>query len=121
MTPLILILFTLTNQSIDTHKLAYSADLAARAQTRAEYLCEKKQWSHDGWIDSFIGKPGYIGENLAKLPKKKRESDRVYARKIHKALMASPTHRANIINPRYSEVGIGRDCDITVYLYWGKK
>ncbi len=83
--------------------------LMERAQTRAEYLCAHAQWSHEGWTSSFAGMGGYVGENLAT-----GFSD---ATSTHQAFMASPTHRANILNPRYSHVGIGEACGIHVELF----
>ena len=74
--------------------------LSEIATERAEYLCNRP-FSHDGWV-SFIQDVHYThaGENLAKGFKTDR--------KAHKALMKSPTHKANIVNPWYKEVGIGK-------------
>jgi uncharacterized protein YkwD len=33
--------------------------------------------------------------------------------------MASSEHRANILQPRFSAIGIGQACDITVELFGG--
>lgn len=80
--------------------LQMDAALTERAQTRAAYLCTHKQWSHDGWMDSFVGVPHPWGENLAEGFKTDKQT--------HKALMKSPTHRANIVNKNFKEVGIGK-------------
>ena len=87
-------------------------DLMARAQTRAEYLCERKQWSHDGWRDSFKGMAGHIGENLAR--------DYKTPKKAHDALMDSPTHRKNILDPAFKSMGVGKSCGMYVQLFFGK-
>lgn len=87
------------------------AVLTVRAYVRAYQLCEKNQWSHDGWIESFNGLSyTHAGENLAK-----GFSDNT---KAHKALMASKTHKDNILNPNYSKVGVAKgSCGIVVELF----
>ena len=84
-------------------------ELMARAQTRAEYLCEHDQWSHDGWKDSFKGLKGLRGENLVK--------DFTSTQQAHDALMKSPTHKANVLNPRFTKIGVGKSCGIYVQLF----
>lgn len=79
-------------------------DLAAKA--KAEDMGIKEYFSHnspDGktpW--DFINGAGYkysaAGENLA--------MDFLTADSAHKALMSSPTHRANILNPVFTEIGV---------------
>lgn len=87
-------------------------ELTVRAAMRANELCEKQQWSHDGWIDSFKGIPyHYAGENLSR----RFDSDD----DAFKALMLSPGHRANITNEHYSKMGVWKACGITVYLFTG--
>ncbi len=87
--------------------------LRQRAQVRAERMCAAGQFSHDGYQKAFAGL-GYrsMAENLAK-----GQRD---ARSVHSQLMASPGHRANILNGRYRAVGIGSACNITVELFGGK-
>jgi len=84
-------------------------DLMARAQTRAEYLCEHKQWSHDSFEKSFTGRVGFFGENLARDFKTPKEA--------HNALMSSPTHKKNIMNPIHKHMGVGKSCGIYVQLF----
>jgi uncharacterized protein YkwD len=87
--------------------------LQARAQARAEMLCAKRQFSHDGYETAYRGL-GYRtrGENLAM-----GHSD---ARSVHAQLMASPGHRANILSREFGAVGVGRACNITVELFGGR-
>ena len=87
--------------------------LNARAQTRAQWLCDTGQWSHNGWISSFEGlEYRYMAENLA------RGFD-TYA-EAHTAWLASPPHRANLLNPNHTLVGFGQgDCGVMVELYAG--
>lgn len=80
--------------------------LSASAKAKAEDMAVKGYFSHtspDGktpW--DFIRGTGYkytaAGENLA--------LDYVTAEDAEKALMASPTHRANILNKLYTEIGV---------------
>ena len=90
------------------------ATLTVRAYVRAYELCEKNQFSHDGWVKSFEGLkhdgPNYMGENLAKGFNSPSEA--------HKALMASPTHKANIEKPEYTKLGVAEgSCGVTVFLF----
>lgn len=76
------------------------------AETKAEDMTGKDYFAHnspDGktpW--DFIRGAGYkyaaAGENLA--------LDYTTAESAHAALMASPTHRANILNKLYTEIGV---------------
>lgn len=80
--------------------------LAQAAQAKAENMFAENYWAHtspsgkEPW--DFIKAAGYsykvAGENLA------RDFDT--AQPVLDAWMNSPTHRANILNPRYSEIGI---------------
>lgn len=86
--------------------LAYSPRLAAVAQMKANDMAQKSYFSHnapDGtepWI--WFEEAGYgfshAGENLAVF-----FSDSV---EVEKAWMNSPTHRENILNGKFTEVGI---------------
>ncbi|MFI5001284.1 MAG: CAP domain-containing protein [Reyranellales bacterium] len=87
--------------------------LQGRAQARAETLCARGQFSHDGFPAAFAGLAyKWRGENLAK-----GQRD---AASTHAALMASPGHRANILKREFGAVGVGHACDITVELFGGK-
>lgn len=106
--PMILELYGLVNAERTT-PLVENPVLSARAYERAAYLCEQDQWSHDGWEASFVGFTGYMGENLA--------SGFSDAQAAHQALMSSPTHRANIVHPGYTAIGMGEACGIVVELF----
>lgn len=121
MTFTLAVLFILTNfDRPASSTLQYDQTLTELAQKRAQYLCDNKQWSHENWMDSFTEKSGHIGENLVKYKKPARMSDYKYGKTVQSKLMASPTHKENIINKKYTHLGIGAACDVTVYLYWGK-
>lgn len=81
--------------------------LTKAAQLKAEDMAEKGYFSHvspDGktpwyWLDQ-VGYPySYAGENLA--------VDFNDSRDVQEAWMASPTHRANIVKPEYTRIGVG--------------
>lgn len=105
-------LIALTNASRSV-PLTVDAELTKRAQARADLLCKTGQWSHAGWTDSFKGLPWkYGGENLAK--------GFSSAAGIHAALMASPTHHANIVSKNYTRIGVGIGvCNLQVELFEG--
>ncbi len=107
-----LIAFTLLINSARAVPLALDTDLSHRAQIRAEYLCAHNQWSHEGERKSFEGLNWkYGGENLAR--------GFADASSTEAAWMKSPGHRANILKPQYTRVGIGQSCGITVALFEG--
>ncbi len=102
-------LYMMINSERSTY-LTLDPVLSNRAELRAEYLCAHNQWSHDGWLTSFKGiEASYEGENLAKGFKD--------ATSTNQALMASPTHKGNIVNWHYWKVGLGQACGITVELF----
>jgi uncharacterized protein YkwD len=86
--------------------------LSARAQERAERMCANRTFSHDGYEVAFRGSPyRAMGENLAMGHKDPRA--------VHGQLMNSAPHRANILKRRFTNVGIGHACSITVELFGG--
>lgn len=86
--------------------LKYSKKLERAALLKAENMFKMQYWAHYGpnkespW--QFIIQSGYTyayaGENLAK-----GFSD---SQSVHDAWMSSPTHRANIMDSQFQEVGI---------------
>ena len=86
--------------------LKYKKKLERAAFLKAENMLKQQYWAHYGpnkespW--QFILQSGYTyayaGENLAK-----GFSD---SQSVHDAWMASPTHRANIMDAQFQEVGI---------------
>jgi len=105
-----LALLILFSSIITPHTI--SADLMVRAETRAEYLCEVGQWSHEGLEEVSYGLTGILGENLARGYK----GDAV---KTFVAWINSPTHWDNITSPIFTQTGIGysQECDIVVQLF----
>ncbi|MDD2482905.1 MAG: CAP domain-containing protein [Candidatus Shapirobacteria bacterium] len=86
--------------------LQYSATLSESARKKAEDMFKNDYWAHNSpqgktpW--TFFDAAGYkysvAGENLAK--------DFYDTDSLIKAWMNSPTHKANIIHPKYKEIGI---------------
>jgi len=86
--------------------LTLNMALSNAAAGKAQDMFNKQYWAHtspDGvepW--AFISGAGYsyiaAGENLAR--------DFLHTGDMISAWMASPTHKANIINPKYQEIGI---------------
>lgn len=85
--------------------LTLDSQLAKAAELKADYMFEKNYWSHiapDGttpWV--FIKRAGYdyvyAGENLAR--------GFTSSSDVVNAWMASPTHRENILSPKYQDIG----------------
>lgn len=86
--------------------LRFSPILAAAAMNKGKNMFAENYWAHvspsgkDPWY--WIDKTGYVytvaGENLAK--------DFLDPESVVSAWMASPTHRANILNEKYREIGV---------------
>lgn len=102
--------WTLTNQERQLQNLPilqYSSVLSESAAAKAKNMFSENYWAHSSpsgkvpW--DFFREAGYqysvAGENLAK--------DFYDTESLIKAWMNSPTHRANIINDKYQEIGIG--------------
>lgn len=103
-------LIALTNQDRAAHgvpQVTESPLLSAAAQAAAEDMAAKGYFAHVSplgrtpwtWLDQVGYYYIYAGENLAV---NFTDSENVQA-----AWMASPTHRANIVKPQYTEVGFG--------------
>ncbi len=99
----------LTNQSraeAGLSPLQQSETLTEFARVKGQDMIDRGYFSHDTpegkrpweWIDRSAYDYVYAGENLA--------MDFVTAEVVHDAFMKSPSHRRNILNPRYQDVGI---------------
>ncbi len=101
-------LITLLNQKRQGNglsNLSFSPELATAARNKANDMFSKNYWAHnssDGrtpW--EFIKEAGYsyvyAGENLARGFNTSLD--------VTNAWMASPSHRANVLSPNYSDVG----------------
>lgn len=85
--------------------------LTIRAQARAQYFCTHPL-SHERWIYSFHGiNYNFAGENL--------DQNFTTGVDAFNALMESPAHRTNIMNPHFTNIGLGRACGVDVTLFTG--
>ena len=88
-------------------ELKYNTILSKSATAKARDMFANNYWAHNSpkgttpW--DFFKAQGYqytvAGENLAR--------DFYDTESVMKAWMKSPTHRANIISPKYQEIGVG--------------
>jgi uncharacterized protein YkwD len=87
-------------------ELQVNPKLVAAAQAKVNDMAEKGYFAHETpegydswhWFGLVNYEYSYAGENLA--------VDFTESADVEKAWMASPTHRANILNDRYTEIGI---------------
>lgn len=87
--------------------LSFNQTLSSAAYTKGRDMIDRDYWAHvapDGtqpwkFFSQFGYKYRYAGENLAR--------DFSNAQDAVNAWMSSPTHRENILNPKYKEIGIG--------------
>lgn len=100
----------LTNQkrtAAGLSELVLNQTLSGAAYTKGQDMLAKDYWAHvapDGtqpwkFFSDFGYRYRYAGENLAR--------DFSNATDAVNAWMNSPTHRENILNPKYKEIGIG--------------
>lgn len=103
-------LTVLTNEDRVAHSLGMLIEdpvLAQAAQMKADDMAANGYFSHvspDGktpwyWLQQLGYKYTYAGENLA--------VDFFDTQDVEEAWMASPTHKANIVKPQYTHIGIG--------------
>jgi len=103
----IIALTNATRQSIGLTPLAPNTLLAAAAQAKAQDMATKSYFAHTSpegitpwyWIKNVGYRYRYSAENLAV-----HFSE---AEDVQGGWMASPKHRANIVDPRYKDIGIG--------------
>ena len=121
-------LFNETNaqrQAVGLEKLSYSKVLERAAQKKANDMFSQNYWAHVApngntpW-DFILGenyKYIYAGENLAK--------DFQKSSSVVKAWMNSPTHRDNLLNSNYTQVGfavvngtlLGKETTLVVQMF----
>lgn len=102
----IISLTNISRQAEHLNTLQPNALLTDAATRKAKDMLARNYFAHttpDGkrfwtWIDSTGYNYSIAGENLA--------IDFTTAESAHGALMASPTHRENIMNSRYKEIGV---------------
>lgn len=103
----VIALTNVERQNVGDGSLAENALLDAAAQAKADDMAAKGYFSHVGpdgkepwaWVIGAGYSYSYAGENLA--VRFDNSSD------VVNAWMASPTHKANIVKPQYTEIGVG--------------
>lgn len=103
----VLILTNLERQKNQLPPLHYNSSLSKSATAKAQDMFRSNYWAHfspggtSPWdfFKKFDYQYSVAGENLAK--------DFYDTDSVMKAWMNSPTHRANIVNYKYKEIGIG--------------
>lgn len=102
-------LVTLTNSSRASESLPYlsiNQNLVSAARAKAQDMIDKDYFAHNSpegitpwyWIKKAGYSYSFAGENLA--------IDFSSSSTIHSAWMASPSHRANILDSNFAEIGI---------------
>lgn len=96
--------------------LVLDAELTAAAQNHAQYMVDADAFGHGGQGGSTPGQRGTLagyqwtryGENVAFMGGPDAGTlDENDVRQLHKNLMASAPHRANILSANFAHVGIG--------------
>jgi uncharacterized protein YkwD len=101
-------IFAYTNNSRAANglgPLVWNGQLGCLATSWSQYLASTNNFYH-GDLNAVITSPGSagdhtLGENILKGPASMSAAD------MHTAWMNSPDHRANILSPAYSSMGIG--------------
>ena len=88
--------------------LSTAGDLQSFAQQRADEMARTKRLAHTTSLGSKISGWRRLGENVGRGPT---------LQEIQTAFMASPSHRENILDPDFTQIGVGVTFDGKDYLY----
>jgi hypothetical protein len=88
--------------------LATAGDLQSLAQSRANDMARSGKLAHTTNLGSKVSNWKRLGENVGRGPN---------LRDIETAFMASPSHRENILDPDFSQLGVGVTWDGKEYFY----
>ena len=91
--------------ALGLRELAPNPQLACLAQSWSQYLASTGQFVERN-LSATLASPGFggyhtLGENILRGPATMSAAD------MHTVWMNSPPHRANILSPAFSSVGIG--------------
>ena len=110
----------------ENHRLQWDSCLAAKAVMRARRLVSRGYFEHE---DPQTGKnPVWASVNQCvpidrrrfKIPAGENLAKGIDTpTNIHRALMDSPTHRKNILDPRFNRLGVGCYDNVCVELFMG--
>lgn len=98
--------------------LSFDDNLQVSSEVHSQWMLASDIFSHQGANDSTpaqrMDSAGYdfsgtwaSGENIAWVSRRAPEGDLDEVRLLHENLMNSPSHRENILNPAFEEIGIG--------------
>jgi uncharacterized protein YkwD len=102
--------------AVGAKPLAFDAELVQAAGAHSDWMVANDVFSHTGANGSSMGvrikAAGYgyssAGENIAYISGSGAAVlDQADVQQLHTNLMNSPGHKANILNPNYTEIGIG--------------
>ena len=88
--------------------LSSAADLQSLAQQRADQMARSGQLAHTQNLGSKVTGWQRLGENVGRGPA---------LQDIETAFMNSPTHRENILDPAFTQLGVGVTFDGRQYFY----
>jgi hypothetical protein len=88
--------------------LSPAADLQSLAQQRADQMARSGQLAHTQNLGSKVSGWQRLGENVGRGPA---------LQDIETAFMNSPTHRENILDPSFTQIGVGVTFDGGKYFY----
>lgn len=120
MDSLLALVIAINAARVNMQPLYLSPKLTKAAELRADYLCARKQFSHDNFRPFLaMVKYTYGGENLFCTT---NGTDCIWygtpdLQKAHEMLLKSPTHYENIVKREYTRVGIAARCGLLVELF----
>ena len=88
--------------------LATANDLQSRAQSRANEMARGGRLQHTSNLGTKVSGWKRLGENVGRGPN---------LRDIQTAFMASPSHKENIVDPGFTQIGVGVTWDGKEYFY----
>ena len=88
--------------------LATAGDLQSLAQSRATEMARSGRLAHTSNLGTRVSGWKRLGENVGRGPN---------LRDIQTAFMASPSHRQNIVDPGFTQLGVGVTWDGKEYFY----
>ena len=109
-------LITASRSEAGVAPLAFDSELQSAADQHTHWMLDADTFSHTGSGGSSpfqrMAAAGYdyrsAGENIAYISGWGAETiDSADVERLHANLMASPGHKANLLNPNFTEVGLG--------------
>ena len=83
-------------------RLRVASDLVTAARSHSRWMMRSGNFIHNAELTSDVTGWQMVGENIA---------CGWSVRSLHRALMNSPGHRANILSPHFTQIGVGVHVD----------